>query len=165
MESQLVILSYFVNSFENPFAFMIIVAGCAFLLAYFNKEQSLAFFLSLGGSFAVANILKHIYKIPRPLDALATLDSYRFPSMHAVLISALATSFWWYMVHRYESRATRAAASVIALFFIFIVCYTRIILGVHKPIDVIAGASIGVGVTLLFHYLLIKKTKQQSTIH
>lgn len=157
MESNLVTLSYFVNSFENPFAFMTIVAGCAFLVAYFNREQSLAFFLSLGGSFALANILKHIFKIPRPLDALATLESYRFPSMHAVLISALATSFWWYMMHRYESRAIRAAATVIALFFIFIVCYTRIVLGVHKPIDVFVGTGIGVGVTFLFHYLLIRK--------
>jgi len=157
MQETLVTLSYFVNSFENPFAFMTIVAGCAFLVAYFNREQSLAFFLSLGSSFALANVLKHIYKIARPVDALATLDSYRFPSMHAVLVSALAVSFWWFVWKKYKNTSIRISATAVAVALILFVSYSRIVLNVHEPVDVIVGAMIGSGITLLVHYFLSKR--------
>lgn len=64
--------------------------------------------------------------------------SLSFPSAHAVNIAAQATLLsWFYPRWRW----------VYALFALFI-CYSRVYVGVHYPLDVVGGAVIGVLVAL-----------------
>jgi undecaprenyl-diphosphatase len=63
-----------------------------------------------------------------------------FPSDHAVLFFTLATGIW--LISR--------PVGLIAFFHaIFVVCLPRIYLGLHYPTDIIAGASLGIGIALL----------------
>ncbi|HYN15920.1 MAG TPA: phosphatase PAP2 family protein [Terriglobales bacterium] len=63
-----------------------------------------------------------------------------FPSDHAAVFFALATSLW--MV----SRPTGALATAHTL---FLVCLPRVCLGFHYPSDILGGAAIGVSLALL----------------
>jgi membrane-associated phospholipid phosphatase len=95
--------------------------------------------------------LKLAFKRDRPfvtypfLDKQAEAGSYSFPSGHTSTAFTLATSLSmaypkWYVV--VPSYVYACAAG-----------YSRMHLGVHYPSDVLAGAIVGVGSTVLSHYL------------
>jgi undecaprenyl-diphosphatase len=103
---------------------------------------------------AIVYGLKYLIQRPRPLLLLETASRLSrgpgeildpsFPSAHAAFSFMMATllSIWF---PRYRT-----------LFFIVaaFVGWTRIYLAVHYPTDVIAGALLGYGVTMvLFHYI------------
>lgn len=135
-----------------------IVAG---LFVYRKRKQAL---LVLGLAMILvaltdplaARILKPLFGRTRPCHPdLFVLGghflsgmkhSLSFPSAHAVNIAAQATLLsWFYPRWRW----------VYALFALFI-CYSRVYVGVHYPLDVVCGAMIGVLVALgvLFCYRL-----------
>ena len=95
--------------------------------------------------------LKLAFKRDRPfvtypyLDKQAEAGSYSFPSGHTSSAFALATSLSlafpkWYVIAPSYMYACAAG-------------YSRMYLGVHYPSDVLAGAIVGVGSTVLSHYL------------
>jgi membrane-associated phospholipid phosphatase len=57
-----------------------------------------------------------------------------FPSGHAIIAVGIATLLWPYL-----GRTGRAVAVVLAL----AVCVARVYLGAHNPLDVVAGAGLG----------------------
>jgi membrane-associated phospholipid phosphatase len=88
-----------------------------------------------GGTWAVTGLLKILFERPRPFESLpidslsmpGSLDS--FPSGHATFYMALAL-----VVYRYHKKA--------GVFFIgcaVIVSVSRIITGVHYPVDILGG--------------------------
>lgn len=111
--------------------------GIAILLFFREEKRDHWFFLpavlvSIGGLLSEF-ILKVLFARPRPTDLLST---YSFPSTHAVLAFAFA-----YILSREEPKFTRwfyLLATLISL--------SRIYLGVHYPLDVVAGALVGWGV-------------------
>ena len=64
-----------------------------------------------------------------------------FPSDHAVLFFALATSIFF---------LSRKAGMIAYCHAFFIVCLPRIYMGIHYPTDVLVGALLGIAVACLF---------------
>lgn len=104
--------------------------------------------------------LKWTFKRDRPfvsypyLDKQADAGSYSFPSGHTSSAFTLATSMSlafpsWYVVAPAYMYACAAG-------------YSRMHLGVHYPSDVITGAIVGTGSTVLSHYLQRKIASQYS---
>jgi len=103
------------------------------------------------GEALSAHVLKPLFGRVRPcgiLDGVNLLascnHSFSLPSGHAVNITALAVI----MSHVYPVFAPIAASLA------FLVCYSRVYVGVHYPFDVIAGAFVGYGVGKLAIYLM-----------
>lgn len=99
----------------------------------------------------VTAVLKIIFNTARPFVAhldvnpLVSESMYTsFPSGHATVFFALATALYLY---------NRKVGSVFFLFAV-IIALSRMVVGVHYPIDILAGALIGVVVSYLFHRIV-----------
>jgi undecaprenyl-diphosphatase len=101
--------------------------------------------LGAGGALLVNQVLIRIWDRPRPflthpvhvLVSRSTDSS--FPSDHAAASFAIAVAVL--LLHR------RVGILVVAI--AVLVCYSRVYVGAHYPGDVLAGAAIGAGVSLL----------------
>lgn len=97
---------------------------------------------SLVISGLIARILKHSLTVPRPPAVLEQVHivgfeyfKNSFPSGHATSAFAVAFLFYAYFTHR----AWKALAIILAV----LVGYSRVYLGIHFPLDVLAGAVTG----------------------
>ncbi|ELY71520.1 phosphatase PAP2 family protein [Natrinema versiforme] len=107
------------------------------------------------GGLAVMTALKHLFALPRPdlatLDpaalpsstrslyaSIVNADGYGFPSGHAV--GATVTYGLFALVLEAGTRRLRLAAAAV---IVAAVCLTRLVLGVHYPLDVVAGVAVG----------------------
>lgn len=97
--------------------------------------------------YVSSNMLKNLFQIPRPcrdsfLDPVSNLrinrcpTSYSFTSNHAMNHFGIA-SFW--------VATLRRQVSWVRWFYVWaaIICYAQVYVGVHFPIDVIAGGLLG----------------------
>jgi len=107
-------------------------------------------------------LLKRLFQAPRPeyvfgdftpLFEFGGLDS--FPSGHATVYSALALSVFYY-----DKRL-----GIIAFIFALAISLSRVIAGVHFPIDIIAGLFIGASFAYLFAKTIGLNSKLQAPNH
>ena len=99
--------------------------------------------LVLAGAELLDLALKLAFHRPRPEVAFVTLDTYSFPSGHAMVSSAaygaLAYIAWPYL----RSTRQRVLLVVGTSVFVTLICFSRLDLGVHYLSDVLAGAAGG----------------------
>ncbi len=114
---------------------------------------------SEGAAVLVVYALKKTIQRPRPYRALRdvrartrrhshtdVLDPHSFPSGHAALTFAVATSVSLSAERWYVTAPAMTFASAVAL--------ARVWHGVHYPLDVAVGTALGAGSALLVHALL-----------
>lgn len=104
-------------------------------------------------------ILKNAIQRNRPLGiALIFEDSYSFPSGHAMISS----SFYLHMINiikeNLKNKTIKNLLIIIIYILIFLICFSRIYLGVHYFSDVLCGLLFGIGFTNIFD-LITKKDK------
>ncbi len=148
-------VAFFLNTlFADPFIFAFVIVLCTLCVYHIKKSYGFAFFLSLALTFASVHIIKSLYKIARPGDALVALSSYRFPSMHTAIATTALTSLAWYFCMRTTSVKGRGVIILLASSVAVFIGYTRIILGVHKISDVVVGMLLGFCISLGIHILM-----------
>jgi membrane-associated phospholipid phosphatase len=109
-------------------------------LVYRRRRRDAVFAaLGVGGAAALMTILKSIFQRVRPAlwVPIAPESSYSFPSGHATLNSALATTV---VLLLWRTR-WRWPALVAGVLWVAAICLTRVYLGVHFPSDVTAGVA------------------------
>lgn len=136
----------------------IIALGVGLLVAvvfYLLKFRNSAYFaaVSVVGAYGVAAVAKKGVDRHRPVwDGAHTLvveTGQSFPSGHAVGTTALVTVLILAAVPLLGSVALRRAAATLLVLFAVGMVASRPILGVHFPTDVLAGAFLGAGWTLV----------------
>ena len=152
--------------FAQYFPYLVILLAIIFLLFHhevFDKSKPFKalvqkwkeiFFISLSVLIAwfFALILKIVIHTPRPFISLHNIvpllrpTDFSFPSGHSAFFMALAVAI--FLCHKKAGY----------LFFIFalIIGISRIIIGVHYPLDILGGYLFGG----LISYLLIKSFKK-----
>ena len=118
------------------------------------KEGIMIFLITFLLSYSVSKYLKLVFKIPRPCKGLPNCPAnYSFPSTHATVAFALATSFS-FLIKRYRLLLFLAAALITA---------QRVYLGFHTLKDVAFGSLLGFAIGLvvmkiwkLFNYRINK---------
>lgn len=108
------------------------------------RRQAFAVAISLGGAMAIWGAIKPLVGRPRPpVQHLQHVGGLSFPSGHATSASA----FWFSLVLALPaagaSRLQTGLAGVVAALIVLAVCVSRVVLGVHYPGDVVAGALLG----------------------
>jgi undecaprenyl-diphosphatase len=129
----------------------LLVAAAFFLL----RMRSSAYFAaaSVIGVYAVAYVAKKGVHRHRPVwDAAHTISTESgasFPSGHATGTSALAVVLMLAAIPLLAGPGARRAASAVLVLYVIVIAVSRPVLGVHYPTDVLAGAALGIGWTLL----------------
>jgi hypothetical protein len=97
------------------------------------------------------HLLKNVFKVPRPCKGSVTCDSgYSFPSGHATA----TTSLWLYLYFKRRKNVLLLTAIVL----IVLVSISRVVLGVHRVVDIIAGIVLGFFLSTAF-YKIDRKVK------
>lgn len=104
-------------------------------------------------SWLVARFLKLLFQIQRPFiqDNIVPLfheTGYSFPSEHTAVLSALA--FAIYSINK--------KLGIVFFIFTFIVAMSRIVIGVHYPLDILGGVIVGL-VTAFLAVKVFRKIK------
>jgi membrane-associated phospholipid phosphatase len=113
-----------------------------------NPRLGLRLGLLMGISGGINEALKVAFHLPRPywvspeVRALGSYPSFGLPSAHA----QGAVTFWGLIA----ADARRRWVLIVAVALIFLVGVSRVALGVHFPIDVIAGWAFGAVILLGF---------------
>lgn len=144
----------FIQSFSNPvldYVFQGITALgeeyfyiVAMAIVYWCVNKSFGYrmgFICLSSSLVNVGI-KESLKVPRPIGEpgirslrIETATGYSFPSGHTQGV----TSFWVTVMGKLKQKWVKALGFII----IFLVAISRVYLGVHRPIDVLAGFLMG----------------------
>lgn len=139
-------------SYHLIFAVIVALAVWAVLFAP-RKIYSLALiFVSGGGAWVIASVLKRIFVIERPYLTLENIlpiiqvPSFSFPSGHAASMAGLAVAVY----------ALNPKWGALLFIMAFLTGVSRIVLGVHYPSDVVAGWILGAGVGALVVFLFNK---------
>ncbi len=139
--------------FAFYFPYLVVILAGLFILFHhevFRADNPLQVFLQkkkeifkafFAGSLAwvLAQVLKFLFSFSRPAEALASINplitksDYSFPSGHATFFMALAVSIFFF--HK--------KAGYIFIFFALIIGITRIMSGVHFPVDILGGFVLG----------------------
>jgi undecaprenyl-diphosphatase len=123
-------------------SFWAIVGGGVVALAF--RRFRLAIGLAIAGVsvYLLAELLKAIVDRPRPAALLSDVHirgavptGSGFPSGHASVACALAVIAWLWFGPRLRWAFIAAAV---------VVCFARIYVGAHLPLDVIGGAALGI---------------------
>ena len=133
----------------------IIIAVITFIyLVYDKRIGKKVVYISIL-SMVINGMLKLVIRAPRPIGEpgivslrVETAGGYSFPSGHS---QNTATLFTWLALIIKKRWFT-----ILSLILVFLVMISRLYLGVHYPIDVVVGASLGWGVS----YYLFRKLDQ-----
>ncbi|MCX6730150.1 MAG: phosphatase PAP2 family protein [Candidatus Portnoybacteria bacterium] len=139
--------------------YLLYIIGIAFIVILFIKKTRLmAISIAVTTFLAriiIAEPIKRITHVDRPyviLDNVKKLisesgDHLSFPSGHATIVFAIATAIYFF------NKKWGIVAFVVAI----LVGISRIYVGVHWPLDIVAGALIGILSGIIVNKFVIKR--------
>ncbi|WP_137290975.1 phosphatase PAP2 family protein [Natronorubrum halophilum] len=156
--------------------FLALLVGCVYWFSASKREDAAVVMgLTLAG-LSLITVLKHVFALPRPghpLVALETLpgllqplyeatamaSGYGFPSGHALMTTIVYVTLARRLPIGTFRRRTVAAATIVA-----VVCFSRVALGLHYLVDVVAGVAVGLAFLFVADRLLARYPDEQGTI-
>lgn len=126
-------------------AFALAVASVVSLVLYHRRRLVDAAFLVLvlGGAELLNLVLKLAFHRPRPAVGFVHLDTYSFPSGHAMISAATYGAFAFLGWSRLDSRRARTLMVLATVLLVALISFSRLYLGVHYLSDVLAGVAGG----------------------
>jgi membrane-associated phospholipid phosphatase len=149
----------FITNAGSPLVLGIVAVAIAVTL-YVKRDtyDALLYISSIALSILSFDLLKQSFHIARPLQALITLTSWSFPSGHATIATAFFFSTGYTYFSKVKTFAGKVGLVAGCIFGALIISFSRIYLGVHFALDVLAGITLGIlavsTVVLLFNIFL-----------
>ncbi len=116
------------------------VVGIVFILLRWFRPLVILIVV-MAGQAAVHHGCKWFFARTRPSSLInyKAVESFSFPSGHAVASLCLYGTIAWIVASRLENSAAKAGTGIFAAVLIFLIGMSRVYIGVHYPTDVIAG--------------------------
>ncbi len=122
---------------------IILITFISFIYLFLSKRKKEAVVFSIVSvlNFASVTILKNIYSISRPVNALIHETDFSFPSGH----SSIAVVLFGFLAYIYleNSKKNKNIVILASAFGALAVAFSRLYLNVHWLSDVIGGIIIG----------------------
>ncbi len=138
--SQIPWVREFASLLSNEITYALL--GISLIWAIFYSTRKMysfsLIFLTIISAWFTSNLIKVIARLPRPyvetgFRPVEMESGFSFPSSHATILFALAFAVS-FLYPKYGK---------VLLFMAILVALSRVILGVHYPVDVLAGAGLG----------------------
>lgn len=151
----------FVTNIGSPFVLTVLAVFIAVLLLL-NRDtyDALLYLVALIISITAFIIFKNYFQIARPEHGLVVLTSWGFPSGHATV----ATAFFFATAYTYFDHVKMIIPKILLILGCVsgaaLVSLSRIYLGAHFTLDVLAGMALGllaVSVTVLLFDLFLEE--------
>lgn len=128
------------GSFYYSFIFALTFA-CYYFLYRSRYLEGYLVLLSFFGMWGINTIAKIIIQRDRPdLEYLIQVSGYSFPSGHAMIASGFYGTLLLIGIYSLAQRKINTSSlALVGTFFIILLGFSRIYLGVHYPTDVITG--------------------------
>lgn len=134
---------YLVSRMFDSVPFIIIcIAVAALIYLVRSKRWTISFAFTILLSAVLVWILKIVFAVSRPTDAVLVLSDKSFPSGHTTMATVFFTVLM-YDFDDYLSRGNRIAFNLICVGGIVLVALSRLYLGVHWLSDVLGGLAFG----------------------
>lgn len=116
------------------------VIGIAFLYLRMFRPFMI-FVITMAGQAILHNGAKFLIARPRPSAMLnyPPIESFSFPSGHALSALCLYASVAWLTTNRLENSALKAGIWMITLLLVLLIGLSRVYIGIHYPTDVLVG--------------------------
>ena len=116
------------------------VAGIIFIFLRWFRPL-LLFIIVMAGQAALHHGAKWLFARPRPsaLMSYREVESFSFPSGHAIAGLCLYGAIAWIVATRLETPAAKAGIAIFAVVLIFLIGMSRVYIGIHHATDVVAG--------------------------
>jgi membrane-associated phospholipid phosphatase len=130
--------------FGSP-AVVLVLTSVVFVVLYQRRLLLDAALLPLvlGGAELLNLILKLSFHRSRPEVAFVHLDTYSFPSGHAMISTAAYGALAYLAWPRVRTRGQKVALLAGTMVLVSLICFSRLYLGVHYLSDVLAGVAGG----------------------
>lgn len=108
-----------------------------------RSYDAVLFIMALIVAVISLTVLKNTFQITRPDSDIFSTDGWSFPSGHATV----ATAFFFMLAHSFFGKMKTAGSKVIlilgSIFSAGLICFSRLYLGAHWTLDVLAGIALG----------------------
>lgn len=133
-----------ITKIGNPFIFACVATFMAVLLIMKKHvHDAMLFLIALIVAVISLTVLKNIFQISRPTTGIYAVEGWSFPSGHATV----ATSFFFLLTYLYFGKAKTILGKTLlisgSVFGTLMVCFSRLYLGAHWTLDVLAGIALG----------------------
>ncbi|MFH1473226.1 MAG: phosphatase PAP2 family protein [bacterium] len=134
----------FIAGVGSPFVLTVVSAFLAIMLAIRKDIYSaLLMVVAMVVSLASLTVLKDIFQVSRPPNTLFNFSGWSFPSGHATMVTAfffITTYTFFGRIRTTLGRVNLVLGSVLGT---ILVCLSRLYLGAHWALDVLAGITLG----------------------
>ncbi|WP_255171099.1 phosphatase PAP2 family protein [Natrononativus amylolyticus] len=156
--------------------FLALVVGLLYWVRGSERDDAAVVVGFTVAGLSLISALKHVFALPRPdqplvlletlpwmiqplYEATAMASGYGFPSGHALMTTVVYVT----LAHRL-SIGTHRQRFAVAGTIIAAVCVSRIALGVHYLVDIVAGVGVGLAFVLIGEWLLARIAVDQGTV-
>jgi len=145
---------FIISSLAVFIAVMLILRGHAY--------EATLFLVALIVAVLSFTILKNVFQITRPGSEIYQTDGWSFPSGHATM----ATTFFFMLSYVFfgKLKTVRGKTYLIisSVIGVFLICFSRLYLGAHWALDILAGAALGllsVSFTILMFNVFLEENR------
>ncbi len=151
------------TTIANPFLFASIAVALAVFLIIKNDTYEAALFLvALIVTIISLTMLKNFLQVSRPATGIYQIEGWSFPSGHTTLATAFFFLLSYIFVDKVRTAQRKWLLLGISFLGVFLVAFSRLYLGAHWALDIMAGISLGlmsVSFTVLIFNLFFGESK------
>ena len=137
-------LMIFVTNIGSPYMLSALAIFLAiYLLLKGDTYDAILYLASIVLAIISFVVLKDTFQFTRPTDSLLDLTTWSFPSGHATVSTAFFFSTGYTFFGRFKNAFYRIGLVLLCILGALTISFSRLYLGAHWALDVLAGLAIG----------------------